>query len=246
MTYMGYFAILALLNRSKAMATSKSNVVQIATADAAFKRVKPLLDRLRDDIKAAADVVSREYDALPKLEKTGFAEQVENEYGWSRDRLSTFARIGRDFPEKAKLISSRSSAIKIDETSTNVMTQIVRTSDEDLIKARDAGMFDVKVSGDDIRRFRKTGQLPKVKETPAPKTDLQKIRAEMERATQHMQSARKCISNILAIMETCNVHDAKGRQATALIKEFEKLCTEMAAANPTTSERSFKILRGEA
>ena len=226
---------------------STANVIQIGSeGERAFERVRPLLDALRGNIKEVADRVSKEYDKLPKLEKAVFAERVKEEYGWSRDRLSTFARIGREFPEKKKIISSSNSTAKIDETSTIVMEEIVRTSDKDLRIAVNAGLFENKITGEDIRRFRRTGQLPQSNQPKKPKTDLQKIKSLMVDVEHHMKKASLGISSITAIMYDAEITNAKGREATALIQTFEKLCTNMATANPQTSKRAFAILRGEA
>ena len=219
------------------------NVVQISTADAAFKRVKPLLDRLRDDLKAAAGIVAREYDALPKSERAEFADKVTEEYGWSRDRLQTFARIGREFPGKKKIIETRAGACSIDETNTEVLGQIVSMPDEQLIQAAEAGLFSIGVSKRQIIHYRKTGQLPAAAPKTKPTTDLGKIRALMVHAELLANKLSLKIGEITSIMEDSNITDAKGREATALIRAFERLCTKMATANPTTSKRAFEMLR---
>ena len=225
---------------------SIANVIQIGSGrERAYERVRPLLETLKDNIRVAASAVSKEYDKLPKLEKAVFAQRVKEEYGWSRDRLSTFARIGREFPKKKALISSSNSTAKIDETSTIVMEEIVRTPDKYLRIAVDAGLFENKITGEAIRRFRRTGQLPQPKQPKKPKTDLEKIKSLMVDAEHHMKRASLRIADITAIMEDSGITDAKGKEATALINAFEKLCTKMATANPKTSKRAFAILRGQ-
>ena len=77
-------------------------------------------------------------------------------------------------------------------------------------------------------------------------TDLQKIKALMVRANVQIKQASIAIASITAIMEEAGITNAKGYEATALVRSFEKLCTKMATANPETSERAFQILRGEA
>ena len=77
-------------------------------------------------------------------------------------------------------------------------------------------------------------------------TDLQKIKALMVRADFHIRQASFAIASITAIMEKGGITSARGKEATVLIRSFEKLCTKFATANPETSERAFQILRGEA
>ena len=77
-------------------------------------------------------------------------------------------------------------------------------------------------------------------------TDLQKIKALMVRADGQIRKASLAIASITAIMEEAGITNAKGYEATVLVRSFEKLCTKMATANPETSERAFAILRGEA
>lgn len=228
------------------MATAKAVEVQGATADQAFRRCKPLLDRLRDDIKKAAEIVAKEYEALPKLEKSAFADRIKGEYGWSQDRLGRFARIGRDFPKKKELISSVSRTAKIDDLDTKHMELISGVDDSLLKKAASAGMFDKPVTTREIETLRKTGRIPEDKPKAKPTTDLQKVRALMEDAEGHIRRASLSVGKIVSIMYDADITDAKGKEATALIQAFEKLCTEMASANPKTSKRAFAILRGEA
>ncbi len=227
------------------MTTGKLNVVSIATADAAFRRVKPLLDQLRDNTKEAASVVAKEYGPLPKLEKAAFAEKVKAEYGWSQERLKTFAQIGREFPDKQALISRSSTSAKIDDLDPGHMQQIIQIDNGLLKKAAKQGMFDRPVSVSQIKHLRKTGQVPRPPTKPHPKTDIQKIKSLLVDAEQHMKRASLNIGEITAIMYDADISDAKGREATALIQAFEKLCTKMATANPVTSKRAFAILRGE-
>lgn len=215
------------------------------TAKDAFKRVKPLLDVLKQDIRKAATIVSKEYDSLPKLEKKDFAAKIQAEYGWSRDRLSIFARIGREFPKKAKLISSSPATTKLEDFGSEHMAEIMRTPDKLLKKAADEGMFSKKVSKRDIRSLRQTGKIPVV-HVVKPKNDLDKIRVLMVHAEDHMRKASLDIGKIAALMYDSGITDAKGKEATALVKTFEKLCTEVASVNPITSKRAFQILRGEA
>ena len=79
--------------------------------------------------------MSREYDALPRLEKTAFAERVTAEYGWGQKRLQEFAQIGRIFPAKSELISRCHGSAKIDEMSSKTMLEITRTDDKLLATA---------------------------------------------------------------------------------------------------------------
>ncbi|MCP5014712.1 MAG: hypothetical protein GY938_05435 [Ketobacter sp.] len=226
------------------MTTSK---LTTTTAAQAFSRVKPLLDRLRHDLKAAANIVAKEYDALPKLEKADFADRVRKTYGWSQRRLNDFALIGRRLPEKEKVISMRAPAVKLDRSNTELMHEIVKTDDKLLAKAADKGMFDETVSARDVHRLRTKGMLPSdVKPIPTPKTDLQKIKAWMVDAEHHINRASLDIGKITSLMLDAEIHDAKGREATSLINAFEKLCTKMATANPVTSKRAFAILKGDA
>ncbi len=110
--------------------------------------------------EAAANVIAKEYDALPKLEKSKFAKKITAEYGWSQDRLNRFARVGKDFSDKRQIILDGAHTVQIDEVSLNVMTEVVRTTDETLKAAVKAGLFNNPVSAENIRRFRKTGRLP--------------------------------------------------------------------------------------
>lgn len=220
-----------------------ANVVQIHTADAAFKRVKPLLDQLRDNIQAAAQACGDEYNALPDSEKAAFAEKISKTYGWSQRRLQDFAKIQKQLPKKQRIISTLTSAPKQD-FSTGVADELIKVDDKLLEKAARRGMFDREVSVRDIRKLRQTGQIPSPKKA-APKTDLDKIKKLMVDADYHMRMASLKIGDITAIMEDTGIRDAKGREATALVKSFEKLCTKMATANPATSKRAFQILRGE-
>jgi len=224
------------------MATNKTN--KGLTAMDAFKRVKPLLDLLRKDIRKAAAIVSKEYSSLPKMEKTDFADKVQAEYGWSQNRLQRFARIDREFPAKARLISAAHAPSKLSDISTETMHQIVQTPDTLLKKASVAGMFAKAVTRNQVEALRKTGQLPKQSKAQ-PKTDLQKIRSWMVDAENHINRASLDIGKITSLMLDSKVRDAKGREATALILAFEKLCTKMATANPVTSKRAFAILKGE-
>ena len=68
----------------------------------------------------------------------------------------------------------------------------------------------------------------------------------MVHAEDHMRKASLDIGKIAALMYDSGITDAKGKEATALVKTFEKLCTEVASVNPITSKRAFQILRGEA
>lgn len=228
------------------MSTAKSNVVQISTADAAFKRVKPVLDRLQDNIKEARRVVGREYIALADNEKKSFRGQLADEYGWSDRRILEFARIEEKLDGKISVID-RGAARRtpLDELSTRTLSQICGTPDEILAKGAKAGLFDKPVTSEDIKRFRRTGKVQKAIVNKAAKTDLGKIRAAMILAESHITKASLKIGEITSIMEDAGIADAKGREATALVKSFEKLCIKMATANPETSKRAFAILRGE-
>ena len=225
------------------MATSKAKVIDLNTVDVAFDRVKPLLDSLRDNLKAAAEAVGSEYDKLPDSEKPAFAKKVQAEYGWSRKRLGDFAKISRQLPEKQEIIwgGAPPTDFTIDQSN-----EIVRTPDALLREAAKQGMFDEKVSTRQIRELRRTGKVPVKVEPPRPTTDLQRIKVLMGDADSHICKASLKVGEILAIMEDSGITDAQGPAAKSLIQSFEKLCTKMAAANPSTSKRAFAILRGEA
>lgn len=228
---------------------TKTNIVPIGSTsegERAYERVRPLLEKLRDDIREVAAIVSNEYCQLPKLAKAVFADKVKEDYGWSQSRLTTFAQIGRDFPKKQRLISRSAPSGKIDDLNMEIMREIVSTPDALLQTAAKQGMFDEPVTSREIRKLRKTGQIPRPAEKAQPQTDLQKIRALMVGAEHHMKRASLNISEITAIMRDAEITDAKGREATALVQTFEKLCLEISAANPKTSKRAFAILRGEA
>ena len=226
------------------MATAK--IIQMSAADSAFDRVRPLLDQLRNDIRAAADAVAKEYDALPAEHKKDFADMVQQRYGWSHSRLSTFAVIGRRAPKKLQVIRNAAPRSEVDASNTELLHELSKTDDSVLRGAAGAGMFDRPVSARDVHRLRTKGMLPsEPSKRPSAKTDLDRIKASMVKADNYINRASLEISNITSIMYDAGITDAKGREATALIKSFEKLCTKIATANPATSKRAFQILRGE-
>ena len=223
---------------------SKANVVQIGSeGERAYERVRPLLEKLKDDIRAAADAVSKEYDKLPKLEKAVFAARVKEEYGWSRDRLSTFARIGREFPEKKKIISSSNSTAKIDETSTIVMEEIVRTSDKSLRIAADAGLFENKVTGEVIRRFRRTGQLPREK-SPS-KTGIAAAQDDLEKAYEKLKGAAVNLHSLVYFMQKHNATQASGLDAFKLVSAIEGIADAISEFDVETRTRAIEIIQGK-
>lgn len=227
-------------------ATSFTSRNEENTADAAFKRVKPVLDNLNVNIKEARRVVGREYRALDDGQKKNFRKKISTQYGWSDDRVVAFARIEKKIESKKKIIQGGGARITpLDELSTRTLTAICDTPDETLATATRAGLFKKPVTSEDIKRFRKTGQLPQPKTKRIAKTDLDKIRAAMVVAESHIRKASLKIGEITSIMYDADISEAKGREATALVKSFEKLCTKMATANPATSRRAFAILRGE-
>lgn len=223
---------------------SKTNVVQIHTADAAFKRVKPLLDQLRDNIQAAAKACGDEYNALPDSEKAAFAEKISKTYGWSQRRLQDFAIVQRKLPAKHKIISTRRAAPNLEDLSMRAAEELVRTDDALLRKAAARGMFDKKVSSNDIRRLRQTGQIPAPKKE-APKTDIEKLMAQIVIATECMDNAALAINRATRIMDETNVHSPRGKEVGKFTRSFEKLCASVATTLPATSKRAFAILRGE-
>ena len=226
------------------MSTAKSNVVEIGSeGERAYQRVQPLLEKLKDDIRAAADAVSKAYDKLPKLEKAVFAERVKEEYGWSRDRLSTFARIGREFPKKKALISSSNSTAKIDETSTIVMEEIVRTPDKSLRIAVDAGLFENKITGEDIRRFRRTGQLPREKSTP--KTGIAAAQDDLEKAYEKLNGAAVNLHSLVYFMRKHNATQASGLDAFKLLTAIESIAAAINEFDDETRTRAVEIIEGK-
>jgi len=201
------------------------------------------LDALRGNIKEVADRVSKEYDKLPKLEKAVFAELVKEEYGWSRDRLSTFARIGRKFPEKKKIISSSNSTAKIDETSTIVMEEIVRTSDKFLRIAVNAGLFENKVTGEDIRRFRRTGQLPT--QTLKSKTGIAKAKDDLDKATAKLKGAAFNLRALVYFMQKHKATQASGLDAFKLVCAIEGIAAAISEFDSETRSRAIEIIQGK-
>ncbi len=188
-----------------------------------------------------AVAVGKEYRGLPKGERQIFCQKL----GWSQGRIQAFAKVGEKFPAKQKVITSRRRDVCMDDLGVEHMLEISQTPDKTLEAAADAGMFDKPVSKRDIIRLRKTGQILKAKSEPIPKTDIEELRALMVRAENRMRKTSLAIASITALMEDAGIRDARGKEATALIKAFEKLCTKMATANPKTSARAFAILRGE-
>ena len=230
----------------KPMTTVKRDIVEISTGDQAFERIEPILDRLVNNMKEARRVIGREYAELRDDQKKLFRERITKKYGWSDDRILKFARIEKRLPNKLRIINSTGArTTPLDELSTRTLTAICDTPDKDLKLGAKAGLFENAVTSEDIKRFRNTGAIPRKPVIEKPKTDLQKIRGFMEGARKDMDHASLKIGSITNLMQSSNITDAKGKEATALIQAFERLCTKMATANPVTSKRAFAILRGE-
>ena len=227
------------------MPTAK--VVQIGSeGELAFRRLEPILDRMRQITAGAKLEVAKEYDALKShSERATFEHLMYEKYGYSKKRLLALARVGREFPARKKILQ-RNAGIPIDETNIEVMRCIVDMKDDELRLAAKAGLFKAAVSKRDIITYRQTGKLPTKFVKHVTKTELQKIQSLMADAKSHIDRASLRVADITAIMEDNDIANAKGKEATALISSFEKLCTKMATANPVTSKRAFQILRGEA
>jgi hypothetical protein len=230
------------------MATGK---LKKTTAIEAFKKVKPIIDSSRKTHQQMLFAVGKEYRGLSLAERKKFRVKVQNEYGWSKNYINKIEATTKKAPKKLEVIRAVSGAeIKTSDNSEvglRHLEVIAATPEVTLKKAAKAGMFDEGVTVKELKTLQTTGKVPAKKpEKKKAKTDLQKVRAHMKLATKEIDNAVNHMSDILMIMEDSNITDAKGREATALISSFEKLCTKFAAANPITSARAFKILRGEA
>ena len=212
------------------------------TAEEAFERVKPLLDRLRDDTKAAANVVAKEYYALPKLEKAAFAEKVTAEYGWSQERVRTFAQIGREFPSKQELIWRSSNCAKIDDLDPAHMEQIMRVDDDLLQKAAKQGMFDRPVSVSQIKHLRKTGQLPQ--EKPMPKTGIAKAKDDLDKAYEKLKGAAVNLRSLVYFMQKHSATQASGLDAFRLVSSIEGIAAAISEFDNETRTRVVEIIQG--
>ena len=123
---------------------------------------------------------------------------------------------------------------------------VISGIDKKVLKAAaTAGVFDAPITTRELELMRKTGALP-TETVKRVLTELQKIKSLMADAKSQIDRASLRIAGITAIMEDNDIANAKGKEATALISSFEKLCTKIATANPVTSKRAFQILRGEA
>lgn len=243
----GVPAVFDTRNESEALRITKvgaigNDIDTCNTAEEAFERVKPLLDRLRDDTKAAANVVAKEYDALPKLEKAAFAEKVTAEYGWSQERVRTFAQIGREFPSKQELICRSSSCAKIDDLDPAHMEQIIRVDDDLLKKAAKQGMFDRPVSVSQIKHLRKTGQLPTQK--PQPKTGIAKAQDDLDKAVQKLKGAAVNLHSLVRFMQEHSATQAGGLDAFRLLSSIEGIAAVISDFDSETRTRAVEIIQG--
>ena len=226
------------------MPTTKTNVITIGSeGERAYERVRPFLEEAKKTVTKAVLAIAEEFQKIKaETEKRVFCDKL----GWSRNRVSEFVTAAKRLPEKQRVLGLDASS-RIYDFDIQHLVEIGKTPNKTLKAAVAAGMFDVDktVRVGDIRRLRNTGQIPQEQTKPASKTDFQKIKSLMDRAETHIRKASLNIAEITAIMEGAGITNAKGKEATALIKSFEKLCTKMATANPETSKRAFQILRGE-
>ena len=211
----------------------------------AAKRVRPVLEAGMKGLIKASLAIGKEWDKLtdPDDQKT-FLEEL----GLSETRVRTYAKIGREYPAKRKLLGQK---INADVLGIEHMREIVDTPDTTLKKAAKAGMFErPAVPKRDIQKLRQTGQVPAPKPTKPvvvkPPTPAQRIKTAMGNAEYHLERAGRDLAAILNVMEANNITQVRGPEARRLVKAFERLCAQMAAASPETSERAFQILRGEA
>lgn len=223
------------------MATAKAVALNGSLGEQAYERVRPLIEKAKKNVTEALIAIGSEYAALPDAEKDVFCKRL----GWSMNRVAEFATAAKRLPNIQKILGHERSC-RIEDFDMQHIVELGRTPEKMIRLAADAGMFDKPVTQRDIITLRKTGRIPEDKPKAKPQTDLQKIRALMVDAEGHMTRAALAVGKIVTIMYDSGITDAKGKEATALIQAFEKLCTEMASANPTTSKRAFAILRGEA
>lgn len=230
------------------MTSSKALTKNLATE--AFNRVSPLIGKHKKASKKLFYLIGNEYKRLPKSERAAFSEKIYKKHGWTRNYVQVLAASAEELPNKLHVIEMVSKTpLKTKDSSGGGFSHLITIAgieEKSLKEAAEKGMFDKPVSVADLRYLKRTGCIPQKKLPTKAQTDLQKIRGHMEQTTTHIDKAINHMSDILHIMETSNITDAKGKEATKLIQSFEKLCTKMAAANPATSKRAFQILRGEA
>jgi hypothetical protein len=214
-----------------------------ATGEREGRRILKVRERTLGGLLTYAMEISKSWQRL-----SGCAEQDRLRFleitDLSRSRIQQYVKVDKLFPAKQKLMGNAN----IEILGIEHLSEIVQTPDATLKLAAKAGMFQRNaIPKRDIRKLRQTGQVPvekpkKITEEPPPK----QIKYAMANAEVHMERAGRDLARILNLMEANDIVQVKGHEPRRLVKAFEKLCAQMAAASPKTSKRAFQILRGEA
>lgn len=214
-----------------------------SAGEAAYDRVRPLIEKARKDLVTLSSAVAAEYDRLQNGEKQIFCEKL----GWSQDRVRQFAKVGREYPAKQAVITRtrRGAGAQLEDLGISHMVEITKTDDRLLKKAAKAGMFDHPVSTRDISNLRETGAVPR-RETPTPVlSPLHRIKRVFEDAELDLNRAYGRVSKIRQLMEAHGVEAVGGVEVRRFFRSFELLCAEIAAADPAKTKEALKTLRGQ-
>lgn len=235
---------------------SANSLVQISPGLAAAERCRPYMDKARESFLEACKKIGSEYAALADDQKSVFRKEL----GLSKDTIQSYAKIARKADEKLAVIQGgRAGAAPAIPPSVETWKEIVTADDKTLKLAASKGLFtDYEVTRDNVRRFKRTGQLPAIKkldepeveprETEKPKkpSPLPQIKDQLQKAETAINRAVGHVSRARALMEEHGVVNVTGPEVRALRKQFELLCAELAAADPNMLDRALKVLRGEA
>lgn len=216
-------------------------VVKIRSGEEAYNRVRPYLENAKTSLITLARQVGEEYSGLTNAdERAIFCKRL----GWSKTRVKDFAKVGREFDAKQRVIEGQAPGLlNLGDLGIDHMVEITKTKDSLLKKAAKEGMFKKGVSTRQIIKLRETGTVQK---PPAPVvTEKDKIKKQLADAAAATDKAVGHVSKARDLMERHNISQVKGIEVRKLKRALRELCAEIAAANPDMVEDALAVLRGE-
>ncbi len=222
------------------VSTAKTNVVQISTAEAAFRRVKPFIERAGENMMEAMTEIAIAFRGLPHGEKPAFCKKLN----LSVSRVREIAIAAEAFPKKLEILKSTASP-SISILDVGHFVEIGRTPDKTLRAAVDAGMFEPgkEVTVTQIRRLRKAGQVPDAR-TKA-KSGMAKAKDDLDKAADKLKSAAVNLHSLVHFMQKVSATQADGLDAFKLVCAIEGIADAIGQFDSKTRSRAIEIIQGK-
>ena len=127
------------------------------------------------------------------------------------------------------------------------MIELSGVKDALLRQAVREGMFDKRVTSDDIRRLKSTGAVsqPKLPRAPRRHTPRLQALAHLALAEISIRTAVSRVSSVRRVIDKHGLAGIRGFEVTRFKRALKELYAEVAAADPALASEAIKVLRGE-